>query len=73
MAQETFGEVQITNNIEKKLCPFGGRASGTGRKIPQIGAEWAVHTRWYLQKGITFYFNIGDLDFSKGPLSHFYQ
>ena len=44
----------------------------TGRKLRQIWAEWAVHASCYLQKGITFYFNIGDLGFYKGPLSHFY-
>ena len=34
---------------------------------------WAVHARCYLQKGMTFHFNIGDFGFLKNGLSHFYQ
>ena len=68
MAQGTFGEVQITNIEIKSDALLEGRWY-IGRKIRQIGAEWAVHASCYLQKGITFYFNIGDLGFF---LSHFY-
>ena len=72
MAQGTFEEVQINTNIEKKSDALLEDWWYTGRKICQIGAELAMQTSWYLQKGITFYYNISDLDFSKGPLSQFY-
>ena len=71
MAQGTFVEAQITN-IEIRSDALLEGQWYAGRKLRQIWAEWAVHANCYLQKGITFYFNIGDLGFYKGPLSHFY-
>ena len=72
MAQGTFIEAQITNMEIIRHAHMEGRWY-TGRKLHQIWADWAVHARCYLQKGMTFHFNIGDFGFLKDGLSHFYQ
>ena len=72
MAQGTFIEAQITNMEIICHAHMEGRWY-TGRKLYQIWADWAVHARCYLQKGMTFHFNIGDFGFLKDGLSHFYQ
>ena len=72
MAQGTFIEAQITNMEIIRHAHMEGRWY-TGRKLHQIWADWAVYARCYLQKGMTFHFNIGDFGFLKDGLSHFYQ
>ena len=72
MAQGTFIEAQITNMEIICHAHMEGRWY-TGRKLHQIWADWAVYARCYLQKGMTFHFNIGDFGFLKDGLSHFYQ
>ena len=72
MAQGTFIEAQITNMEIICHAHMEGRWY-TGRKLHQISADWAVHARCYLQKGVTFHFNICDFGFLKDRLSHFYQ
>ena len=72
MAQGTFIEAQITNMEIICHAHMEGRWY-TGRKLYQIWADWAVHARCYLQKGMTFHFNIGDFGFLKDRLSHLYQ
>ena len=54
----------------KKRCPFGGPVRYTGRKIPQIGAEWAVHASCSLQKASLFIsiLRLKTLEKSKSPI-----
>ena len=52
--------------LKSKVMPFwrAGRWN-TDRKIFQIWTDWGVHASCYLQKGMTFDFNIVDLGFYK--------
>ena len=43
------------------------RAGVTQAEYLPNWAELAVHINCYLQKGIVFHFNIGDMGFYKGP------
>ena len=72
MAQWTFGEVQITN-IEIKSDALLEIAAGMHSPFCPNLADFSACVPPALQKGFSFYFNIGDLDFSKDPLWHFYQ
>ena len=41
-----------------------------GRKLCQIWAEWAVHASWYLQKGWSKDFHLGDFSCLGGLFTH---
>ena len=71
MAQGTFVEAQITN-IEIKSDALLEIAAGMHSPFCPNLSELSAYVPPALQKDITSYFNIGDLGFYKGPLSHFY-
>ena len=66
-----MAQAQITY-IEIKSHTILEIAAGMHSPVWQNLEDFSVSEPPALQMGMTFVFNIGDLNFYKGPLSHFY-